>query len=157
MKPTVYHNVHKKTIRDMCFSPTERGNLLSVSLDKTAKLFDLQSNTVVQTFEGKFTQLWSNYAGGLLIILFLQLLFLYGHVRGVLLTITSSIVAVRTVRGLLLIKGNQDPSQNKSSNPSILMIKAVSYRSAIYLPDPEDLCQVAVSLLAGKSYVRLNS
>ncbi|XP_065220245.1 E3 ubiquitin-protein ligase rfwd3.S-like [Planococcus citri] len=58
MKPTLYHYVHKKTIRDMCFSPNERGSLLSVSLDKTAKLFDVQNNTVVQTFETP-VPLWS--------------------------------------------------------------------------------------------------
>lgn len=53
MMPTTYQHVHKKSIRDMCFSQHDR-SLLSVSLDCTAKLFDAQNNTVVQTFQGNY-------------------------------------------------------------------------------------------------------
>lgn len=44
--------LHDKQIRDMAFGFQEKANLLSVSTDCTAKLFDVQSNAVVQTFSG---------------------------------------------------------------------------------------------------------
>lgn len=53
MKPRLYTKLHDKVIRDISFGPHERSTLLSVSLDCSAKLFDLQSNTVVQTFKGE--------------------------------------------------------------------------------------------------------
>jgi WD40 repeat protein len=53
MKPQIYIKLHDKVIRDVSFGPHERSNLLSVSLDCNAKLFDVQSNTVVQTFKGE--------------------------------------------------------------------------------------------------------
>lgn len=54
MKVAQYVKLHDKPIRDMAFGYHERGNLLSVSVDCTAKLFDVQSNAVVQTFGGNF-------------------------------------------------------------------------------------------------------
>lgn len=54
MKPAPYQNhLHKKEIRDMAFSSHDRGTLLTVSLDCTAKIFDVQSNVAVHTLTGK--------------------------------------------------------------------------------------------------------
>lgn len=53
MKPAPYqNNLHKKEIRDMAFSSHDRGTLLTVSLDCTAKIFDVQSNVAVHTVTG---------------------------------------------------------------------------------------------------------
>ena len=60
------------------------------------------------------------------------------------------------VHGLPLIKDNRDQNQNKLLNRSILMIKAVSYRYAIYLLNQDDLCPMVASLLAGKFVIELN-
>lgn len=57
LKATQYQtNLHKKEIRDMEFSHHDTGSLLTVSLDCTAKLFDIQSNVAVQTLTGKFAE-----------------------------------------------------------------------------------------------------
>lgn len=52
MKPQIYVKLHDKVIRDASFGPHERSSLLTASLDCNAKLFDVQSNNIVQTFKG---------------------------------------------------------------------------------------------------------
>ncbi len=53
LRPVPYqNNLHKKEIRDMAFSYHDRNSLLTVSLDGTAKLFDIQSNVAVQNLDG---------------------------------------------------------------------------------------------------------
>ncbi|XP_064611017.1 E3 ubiquitin-protein ligase rfwd3.L-like isoform X2 [Liolophura sinensis] len=51
-KTTQYMTVHSKPIRDLCFHPvTGDGFLLSGAMDKTVKLSNLMSSTVIQSYE----------------------------------------------------------------------------------------------------------
>ncbi|RZF48100.1 hypothetical protein LSTR_LSTR002166 [Laodelphax striatellus] len=58
LRSTQFIHVHKKQIRDLAFHPTSPNLLLSVSLDKTAKLIDTNNNSNVQSFNDD-TMLWS--------------------------------------------------------------------------------------------------
>lgn len=58
LRPSTFVNLHSNAIRDLVFHSEDPNLLLSVSLDKTAKIFDNVSNTIVQTFRGD-NLLWS--------------------------------------------------------------------------------------------------
>lgn len=45
-----YVAIHSKLLKDLHFSPCGDGLLLSCSLDKTVKLTNMHSNTVVQRY-----------------------------------------------------------------------------------------------------------
>nr|CAD7256949.1 unnamed protein product [Timema shepardi] len=57
-RPTQFAFLHQKPIRDMTFQPHQNKLLLSVSLDRCAKLFDMTSNSVVQIYNAD-NPLWS--------------------------------------------------------------------------------------------------
>lgn len=57
-RPTQFVFLHPKAIRDLAFHPLRNDMLLSVSLDRCAKLFNVSSNTVVQSYTTD-SQLWS--------------------------------------------------------------------------------------------------
>ncbi|XP_075228674.1 mutagen-sensitive 302 isoform X2 [Lycorma delicatula] len=58
LRPTTFINLHSNVIRDLAFHPQDRNLLLSASLDRTAKIFDNVSNSVVQIFNCE-NLLWS--------------------------------------------------------------------------------------------------
>ncbi|XP_037087583.1 E3 ubiquitin-protein ligase RFWD3-like [Pollicipes pollicipes] len=51
MRPQQFVSLHQKQIRDVRFSPEQRDLLLSVSLDRRAKLTNVCGNTLVQTYD----------------------------------------------------------------------------------------------------------
>ncbi|KAF0310415.1 E3 ubiquitin-protein ligase RFWD3 [Amphibalanus amphitrite] len=51
MRPLQFVSLHQKQIRDVRFSPEQRDLLLSVSLDRRAKITNVCGNTLVQTYE----------------------------------------------------------------------------------------------------------
>ncbi|XP_069668754.1 E3 ubiquitin-protein ligase rfwd3.L-like [Periplaneta americana] len=57
-RPIQFVFLHPKPIRDMAFHPQRNDILLSVSLDRCAKLFNVANNTVVQTYTAD-NPLWS--------------------------------------------------------------------------------------------------
>jgi E3 ubiquitin-protein ligase RFWD3 len=57
-RPTQFVFLHPRAIRDLAFHPLRNDMLLSVSLDRCAKLFNVSSNTVVQSYTTD-NQLWS--------------------------------------------------------------------------------------------------
>lgn len=57
-RPTQFVFLHPRAIRDLAFHPLRNDMLLSVSLDRCAKLFNVASNTVVQSYTTD-NQLWS--------------------------------------------------------------------------------------------------
>lgn len=57
-QPTQFVFLHRKAIRDLAFHPLRNDMLLSVSLDRCAKLFNVSSNTVVQSYTTD-SPLWS--------------------------------------------------------------------------------------------------
>lgn len=53
-QPVKFVFLHQKMIRDLAFHPEDRGILLSVSLDQTAKLVDLNSKATIHTFKCEY-------------------------------------------------------------------------------------------------------
>lgn len=57
-RPTQFVFLHSKAIRDLAFHPLRNDILLSVSLDRCAKLFNISSNTTIHTYTTD-SPLWS--------------------------------------------------------------------------------------------------
>lgn len=58
MKPDRYVPLHQKQIRDMAFNPVKNDLLLSVAMDKVAKITNICSNTLVASYQTN-APLWS--------------------------------------------------------------------------------------------------
>lgn len=50
LKVSEFIGIHKATLRDASFSPQSQGIVLTVAMDKLAKLTSLQSNCTVQRY-----------------------------------------------------------------------------------------------------------
>ncbi|KAL2747592.1 E3 ubiquitin-protein ligase RFWD3-like [Vespula maculifrons] len=56
--PRQFLFLHSQAIRDISFHPSQQSILLSVGFDKSAKLIDIQNNTIMHSYTTDFT-LWS--------------------------------------------------------------------------------------------------
>lgn len=95
LKVSEFIGMHKATLRDASFSPQSHGVVLTVGMDKLAKLTSLQSNHTVQRLKKDFLD---GFICHIVVITAIKRLHQYGLVAGVRTMQTIFIVACRMAR-----------------------------------------------------------